>query len=66
MVDRMIVYPFFLLYGLTCGSWERVKDDVYLPEMKKQKKKSAVKLGKKKTEKAGKSKSKKSSKRKKK
>jgi hypothetical protein len=65
LVDRMIVYPFFLLYGLALGSWERVKDEVFIPEISEQKKKSAAKSGKKKAEKKGKSKSKKSSKRKK-
>jgi O-antigen ligase len=65
LVDRMIVYPFFLLYGLALGSWERVKDEVYVPEVGEAKKKSAAKSGKKKAEKKGKSKSKKSSKKKK-
>jgi O-antigen ligase len=43
LVDRMIVYPFFLLYGLAIGSWESIKDDVYLPVVaeKKSKKKKA-------------------------
>ncbi|MDR0651345.1 MAG: hypothetical protein LBG59_08345 [Candidatus Peribacteria bacterium] len=37
--DRMVVYPFFLLYGLTLGLREKAKDVAYIPEKKKEKRK---------------------------
>jgi hypothetical protein len=48
LVDRMVVYPFFLLYGLTLGLREKAKDIVYIPEKKlKKRKKGKVKRKKK-------------------
>jgi hypothetical protein len=41
--DRMIVYPFFLLYGLAVGFWEKEKDVVYLPEQKGKGKRDKIK-----------------------
>jgi hypothetical protein len=46
--DRMIVYPFFLLYGLLVGSWEQVKDTAYIPEVTKKHSSSKKKPSKKK------------------
>jgi hypothetical protein len=37
--DRMVVYPFFLLYGLVVGCWEQVKDTPYVPILPKKGKK---------------------------
>lgn len=56
LVDRMIVYPFFLLYGLALGGRESVKDEVYIPLVaeKKGKKKKPVSGGKKSGKKRGK------------
>lgn len=39
LVDRMIVYPFFLLYGITVWLWEKVKDEPYVVVNKKSNKK---------------------------
>lgn len=39
--DRMVVYPFFLLYWITLWLWEKIKDKPYIPhEPKKKNKKS--------------------------
>ena len=38
LVDRMVIYPFFLLYGITVWLWEKEKNKQYiLPEPKKKK-----------------------------
>ena len=42
LVDRMVVYPFFLLYGLTIGLREKVKDVPFIPVLKEKKKKGKV------------------------
>jgi rRNA processing protein Gar1 len=47
----MVVYPFFLLYGLTLGLREKAKDVVYIPEMKQEKKKKKKKKKKRKEKK---------------
>ena len=40
LVDRMVVYPFFLLYWITIWLWEKEKNKQYIaPEQKKKKKK---------------------------
>ena len=43
LVDRMVIYPFFLLYWITVWLWENVKDKQYIPPepKKKGKKKKA-------------------------
>jgi hypothetical protein len=43
LVDRMVIYPFFLLYWITVWLWENVKDKQYIPPepKKKSKKKKA-------------------------
>ncbi len=42
LADRMIVYPFFLLYWITIWLWEKEKSKQYIPpEPKKKKKKKA-------------------------
>jgi hypothetical protein len=43
----MIVYPFFLLYGITLGIWQNIKDIPYI-ELIVEKKKGGKKKGKKK------------------
>ena len=49
LVDRMVVYPFFLLYWITVWLWEKEKEKQYIPtEPKKKKKKSESKKIKKK------------------
>lgn len=30
LTDRMVVYPFFLLYGMSIGMWEKEKKKIYL------------------------------------
>ncbi len=48
LVDRMVIYPFFLLYGITIWLWENEKDKTYSPiEVKKKKKKQSTKKSKK-------------------
>ena len=38
LVDRMVIYPFFLLYGITLWLWEKEKDKEFIPfEQKKRK-----------------------------
>ena len=37
LVDRMVIYPFFLLYGITIWLWEREKDKQYIPHQPKKK-----------------------------
>ena len=39
LADRMIVYPFFLLYGITVWLWENIKDKEFIPSIKAKKKK---------------------------
>ena len=39
LVDRMVIYPFFLLYGITVWLWEKEKDKEYIPPQQKKKKK---------------------------
>ena len=42
LVDRMVIYPFFLLYGITIWLWEKEKNKQYIPpETKKKKKKKS-------------------------
>ena len=49
LVDRMVIYPFFLLYWITVWLWEKEKDKQYiLPEPKKKKKKKSISKPKKK------------------
>lgn len=43
LVDRMVVYPFFLLYGITLGLWQKEKDVPHI-EVKTEKKKKKHKL----------------------
>ena len=43
LVDRMIIYPFFLLYWITIWLWEKEKDNQYIPPEPKKKKKSRAK-----------------------
>ena len=45
LADRMVIYPFFLLYGITVWLWENEKDKQYIPaeSKKKRKKKRKVK-----------------------
>lgn len=43
LVDRMVIYPFFLLYGITVWLWERQKDKQYIPPNPKKKKKKTKK-----------------------
>ena len=38
LVDRMIVYPFFLLYWITVWLWENCKNETYIPLESKKKK----------------------------
>ena len=40
LVDRMVVYPFFLLYWITVWLREKEKDKQYIPPQPKKKKKS--------------------------
>ncbi|MDR0369148.1 MAG: hypothetical protein LBH96_01015 [Candidatus Peribacteria bacterium] len=47
LVDRMVVYPFFLLYGITIGLREKEKDIPFIPEKKEKKKKKKNKTTKK-------------------
>ena len=50
LVDRMIIYPFFLLYWITVWLWEKEKDKKYIqpqPKKKKSTKKSSKKYSKK-------------------
>lgn len=45
LVDRMVIYPFFLLYWITIWLREKEKDKQYIPpQPKKKKKKSSSKL----------------------
>jgi hypothetical protein len=37
LVDRMVIYPFFLLYWITVWLWENVKDKQYIPPEPKKK-----------------------------
>ena len=47
LVDRMVIYPFFLLYGITVWLWEKEKDKQYIPpEPKKKTKKKKNKKNK--------------------
>ena len=49
LVDRMVIYPFFLLYWITVWLWEKEKDKQYIPpEPKKKKKKKSESKAKKK------------------
>lgn len=41
LVDRMVIYPFFLLYGITIWLWEKAKDFQYFPPLPKKKKKNS-------------------------
>lgn len=50
LVDRMVVYPFFLLYGITIGLREKEKDIPFIPEKKEKKKKKSKTEKKEKTE----------------
>jgi len=43
LVDRMVIYPFFLLYGITIWLWEKEKNKQYIPELKKKSKKKRKK-----------------------
>ena len=43
LVDRMVIYPFFLLYWITIWLWEKEKDKQYIPTENKKKKKSESK-----------------------
>lgn len=44
LVDRMVIYPFFMLYWITIWLWEKEKDCEYIEPVKvKKKKKSAQK-----------------------
>ncbi len=43
LVDRMIIYPFFLLYGISVWQWEKIKDYQYVPVISKKKKKKKKK-----------------------
>jgi len=43
LVDRMVVYPFFLLYGIAIGLREKEKDIPFIPEEKEKKKKKIKK-----------------------
>ena len=40
LVDRMVTYPFFLLYWVTIWLWEKEKDKKYIPPEPKKKKKA--------------------------
>ena len=37
LVDRMVIYPFFLLYWITVWLWEKEKDKQYIPPQPKKK-----------------------------
>ena len=39
LADRMVIYPFFLLYGITVWLREKEKDKQYIPPEPKKKKK---------------------------
>lgn len=39
LVDRMVIYPFFLLYWITIWLWEKEKNKDYIPPQPKKKKK---------------------------
>lgn len=39
LVDRMVIYPFFLLYWITIWLWENEKNKEYIPNQPKKKKK---------------------------
>jgi hypothetical protein len=41
LVDRMVIYPFFLLYWITIWLWEKEKNKQYIPPEPKKKKKKA-------------------------
>jgi len=50
LVDRMVIYPFFLLYWITVWLWEKEKDKQYITqEPKRRKKKKSESKSKKKS-----------------